>query len=436
MLCGGETCFVLGEHEPTAFHTPAGHTLLDVASDKNAAYGLYMKVVDDRNDPFPGRFGAYYYTRQLPDGKLKPLLPWRIPGALTLKNGKPHITYLRNAQDATESYFADFRKLPNAGTALMGTSNRDGRQSWGQIYYLNGLLDLVSTQYPKPLLPLGATQKQEIADRITVEMQLLDRLLTDSEWLNARRYSMHREPLAAPMHLSRALRLMQRYMHEHPAPVPMKNFVQLKKDTLDLKRTFSEIATLDDGRQYLKYRHGVAFWADGLNMPHNYQTGWAEGLVMGYGNDLPEAGRDLVRDIYSIWYEYEIQPRLGADDWHWHYWWGTALKGYTKADNLSTNTPEYIGDPSLAHISYRTMDAMGALEVMKVVHDALPAAVKPYLKEGIENGNLYPFASEAFSPEERPCIPKRIARFYARYPSVYEMQNAVWALSALNRTCD
>lgn len=434
MLCGGETCFTLGKGEPVAHASPTGHSLLDVASDGHAAYGLYMKTVDDRQASFPGRFSPFYFTRQLPDGELKPVPASRIPYRFRMADGKPHFDALHSA-NAVDSYLADFQHLPNSGTALMGTSNRDGRQSWGQVYYLNGLLDLVSTKYQPPLLPLNAQQRTAIEKRITLEMQLLDRLLADKEALHSRRYSIERAPITVSMHLGRALRVMTRYRNEHPAPVPLQHYGMLKEQARSLAGTVSHAQTLPDGRQYLAFPKGVAFWADGVNLPHNMQTGWAEGLVMAYGEQLPAASQKLVRDIFSIWLEDEIAPRLGRNDWKWHYWWGLAAKGYRADSGISTHTPEYKGDSSFAHISYRTMDAMAALEAMKVLPDILPPGTKQYLKKGVEAGGLYPFTSEAFAANDLPCIPPRIARFYARYPSIYEMQNAVWALAALAQGC-
>ncbi len=437
MICGGETCYTLEDDVAVAHRASArGYTLLDVATDGKATFGLYMRQVDDRFNSFPRPLQPYYFVRQLPDGRMKALNASQIPHRLSVKDRRPYVTYLKTEQDATDSYFDDFAKLPNAGTALIGTTNRDGRQSWGQIYYLNGLLDLISTKYNPPLLPLSEAQRTAIADRLTLEMQLLDRLLASEEWLYSRRYSIKRAPLAASMHLSRALRIMKRYADEHPHPVAMRSFETLKKETLRLDRTFTQPDVLPDGRHYLRYVRGSAFWSDGLNVPHNYQTGWAEGLVVGYGDTVPEAAKPLLRGIFSIWYDEEIAKRLGTRDWQWRYWWGQAFDGYTKEQNLSDNTPEYAGDPLIAHISYRTMDSMAALEVMKRMPDILPAQVKSFIAEGVERGTLYPFTLEAFEPDDRPCIPYRVARFYARYPSVYEMQNAVWALSALHRRCN
>ncbi len=118
----------------------------------------------------------------------------------------------------------------------------------------------------------------------------------------------------------------------------------------------------------------------------------------------------------------------------WNYWWGWGQHGWRADDGISANRPEYEGSEYIAHISYRTIDAMAMLNVGRLFPEALPDGLLDYIQQGVEDGGLYLFVSEELYLYGRiPAIPRNLAVQYLRMNSPWEIQNTAWAYRALGR---
>lgn len=81
----------------------------------------------------------------------------------------------------------------------------------------------------------------------------------------------------------------------------------------------------------------------------------------------------------------------------------------------------------IAHISYRSMDALALLEAERA---GIPVPFgRARIAELIETGYLYPFVSEGMSAPVK--IPFHIARHYARSSLPWQFENQAWVLGGL-----
>lgn len=88
---------------------------------------------------------------------------------------------------------------------------------------------------------------------------------------------------------------------------------------------------------YLLTAKGEPFWCDGIGAPFNYLC--SAGQVLLYLHAITGRPGFLRKaTAVALLFKHRLQ-RLGNGAYQWDYWWGPGEAGWTKADDLSVNTP-------------------------------------------------------------------------------------------------
>ncbi|EOI6440519.1 hypothetical protein ACMU9S_003590, partial [Vibrio cholerae] len=177
---------------------------------------------------------------------------------------------------------------------------------------------------------------------------------------------------------------------------------------------------------YPYFKIGYPFWADGANLPYNYVSGISLGLL-NYPN---------YKD-YSKIMEYltpllsEIQ-KISNADLAWRYWWGIGNSGWNETQNVSFNTPNYIGNrDGLAHITYLTIDAKAVLSLNKRVE--LDEKIIDRIEKMTKKGLLLPSVNEFYSKSEFLSLETTPRLRYSRASAIWELQSQPYALEQFEK---
>jgi hypothetical protein len=122
----------------------------------------------------------------------------------------------------------------------------------------------------------------------------------------------------------------------------------------------------------------------------------------------------------------------------WNYSWGDILEGWTAADNVSTNTPDWKGDKSNttgAHVSYRSMDAAAVLQANAQLKLGLSDSILIHIRDLMAEGWLLPLISSHLVDNGlEPVLQPQIALWQGRAAFAYDAPSQVWAIFSLVRS--
>jgi len=356
---------------------------------------------------------------------------------------------LFHAQDSTalrQIMTSDLETNHASGVMELGINNIEGRIAWSQIYFLNGLMDLLwlamaDEAAAELWLPLVAPLRQ----RLDLEIFLLNQLLNTEYEFRTRAFTVGREPALFAVQTSRLLLLFNRYMRLFPDGLQLSSLPQLRRSVLSLQGHIEVLATAGEGsiepepgRSYLHWPKGSAFYFDGLNVPYNHQNEWAY-AVFDTLKDAPPtneternalaAATDIVTQFFSAIASQGEMPASGM----WPYWWGQARAGWTAEQGVSRNRPEYAGDNLTAWISFRSIDAMTVLAAGTHLQSAREEKLRNSIATLVHAGLLFPFVAAGFDAQERLPLPNRApALAYARMTAPSDLQSAVYAYYTLH----
>lgn len=353
-------------------------------------------------------------------------------------NLRPNGEYdtVRDADGVARALRADLMRNHGSGVMELGSNNVEGRVPWSQIYFLNGLMDLVLTaradaQSADRFGPLVADAKR----RIDIEMYVLNRLLSDRDFLTEG-FTVNRAPVLYAVQTSRLLLLFNRYARELRNGARLSTHQELADLTLTLRGHIDVVTTespqMRADRPYLYWPRGSAAYFDGLNVPYNHQNEWAYAVtdtlsgrtrITAEDRDARDASIAMVDTFLDEVAPQGTMPQSGE----WPYWWGRARNPWTEADDVSVNTRAYRGDTLVSFISFRTIDVMSVLAVKGA--EPLGASIETLIR----TGKVYPFAAASFVKYGFiPRIEQRVALHYARASAPWDTQSAVWALASLD----
>jgi hypothetical protein len=432
-LCGNNRCFTITSQGQTLewnLGELANHEFVEVGIRGRGAAALLRKQHDDRINGSIGSDAAQYHLVLFGiEGvtsltAAKPGVPWDVHW----RGAVPHYRIAETKSDLSRVFFFDFNRMGWRGPADFGANNLEGRIAWSQVYYLHGLLSILSGKIPD----LKLNDDSELLRRLTTELNLMGSLC-DQEYpgFRVKRYSLDREPLLFALHLGRIAALMARAHELLKLPITGHCLRMLNKELLNLEHTVEEQASYTVAglpRRYLRYRSGSQFWADGANVPYNYVSGYVEGMLL----SQPATADDirLASEMLSPLIKNEMSDTMPNA---WKYWWGQGDDGWSEKDGISLNTLRYQGNQrTLAHITYRTMDAKALLELARHSPGALPATLVQHLRTLTAEGWLLPDMNEYWSKTGNavPVSPYPSLR-YARSSAVWELQAQVWALASI-----
>ncbi|MCG6121922.1 MAG: hypothetical protein MEP57_04345 [Microvirga sp.] len=362
-----------------------------------------------------------------------------VPFALALREDALSVEYARAPADFARMFAFDATRAQQTGLMEFGIGNEEGRIPWSQIYYLNGLIDLLLLiDADEAMREAFGGQAQQIRTRLDLEMVWLERHWREGLYAT-QAFTVDRSPALFAVQTSRLLLLMDRYVTEiargarSPAHEDVRRAVHCLDGHIEVLARGGEPARwMSRGAAHLRWPKGSQFSFDGLAVPFNHQNEWAYAVLRtGSVEACPQARAAAVEILDH--FATRIAP-MGAlpGNGVWDYWWGVAHDGWSEEDGVSTNRPSYPGDKIRAWISFRTIDAMALLAGAD--HLPYPTAENALVavRSLTEKGLLYPFASyELARRGEAVRLERDVALTYARISAPWEMQSAVWAYRSL-----
>ncbi len=362
-----------------------------------------------------------------------------VAWGLAWSQGRLQIEYARSADQLRNVFLRDFLSAQHSGWLETGISNEEGRIPWSQIYYLNGLLDMLEVSRRSeaafrifgPLLPAAR-------QRLDLEIGLIEQHYTKGRF-QTRAFTVDRSRALFAVQTARLLLLLERYMKEVPAPRQFASLPALKRDVLELRnhidvlaRTGEKPEWISPGQAHLRWPKGSKFYFDGVAVPFNHQNEWAYAVAMAADSRKDAAPYRAAREIAQLFISRVAPEGNLPGDGEWNYWWGQAFDGWSRLDNVSENKPEYPGDKGKAWISFRTIDAMS---LMAVTRQGSPLLHKNAVSSAASlagRGLLYPLVNQSLASETGALhLSAKVANGYSRLTSPWELANVIWSLSRL-----
>lgn len=419
--CAEQGCILFEAAAPRIIKPAAwaGRELIEAAGDGTQAFGLFQLAPDDRVDRLPSGDEPVHFVCRISDESPCEALPPKVPAELTVVDGAWRVRYAESREERIAVLVRDLERSPEQRFRF--DTNFEGRIAWAQVYVLEAFVDILSAgeAFP-PALVAHARQ------RLTEELEGIATLNRLEPWFWSKRYSLERQRLATIVHLGRISSLVERARR-----IPgIGDFAELSQSL------GADLASLDRmmerrwGRGFAVKR-GVAFWLDGAAVPWNLQSAWVESMAR------RGQARDAVAGMAALIIE---QERLSELPVTWRYAWGPMHDGWTRADNISNNTPDWEGNKTrdiggIAHVSYRTMDARALLVAHRLMQVPLPPGLLDHLQRLVQGGRLRPSLSpELIQLGKRPIFDSAIARMHSRAGRPIQIQDQVWALTLVPAT--
>jgi hypothetical protein len=435
LVCGQSGCWKLrlvngvmaAEEGLIAPKAWAGFIQLDVFIRGNEPRALLRRDDDDRFTPPPAIDAVIY--RDCPilrEGDCIDLPRGKVPVNIDA-NGA--VQFISSCTDIAAVLQRDLARLPNSGLTFVGMNNYEGRIPWGQVYVLDGLADVVE----RLALNGKAFDSLRQAALVRLEMDIAfwaELAKGAAPGFLSRRYSLERADILSSLHQARAARVMARIQALAPDARMASALNRIGADLLDLKATIESVDPTG-----MAVKKGVRFWFDGGNAPWNFQSGWIEGLVALHrsGIDVSSRKADARAMIHSF-----IATEIGVRRPNlWQYCAGRCQEGWTAADNVSVNTPNWEGNKtrtSSAHVSYRSMDARAILDAKATWQMSEYDWFGGYVRDLVEQGWLYPMVGAPLSQfSERPKLHAGLVGRYGRASIPFDIHNQIWAFDQMAR---
>jgi hypothetical protein len=407
----------------------AGYDIVEIRFAEKNAYALLRRSPDSETGnpdyslapytvvslPYPSSGGSTFtYTVD------HDCLPFR----LRMEDGLPNWSCAKTPVELAEVFKGDIRRVPHGGLGDIGLNNSEGRIAWSLVYSLNALLHLDNHYTPQ----LAKASNWHFEKLILVNaLELIAKQGVDTIFgYSSRRYSLNRKPILFALHLGRISQLLS------SGELLGYGSDNIKKALKVLRAEMHSLNLTAERRMYvypyetLGYRKGIDFWADGSNVPYNYISGYVHGFLSSV--NTPENYALDMKNLLSPL----INNELSYDSFQWHYWWGYGKNGWTSDDLLSLNTPDYIGSSGIAHISYRSMDAMAVLRLAKVNPMFVDEKVLLKIRNLVSSGYLLPYVNqEIIGSNGHNTIDRRVALYYGRSASPSELHAQLFALESL-----
>jgi hypothetical protein len=438
-LCGGNRCYTVNltlvakrRVVSWALEALGPYEFVELAFRGQSAFALVRKkTIEDQDAYSPIPTEPFQVAMLSPTGAVLQPLPVKegTPWGVEWQGGSGAIRIARRAADYAAVLRYDFARMPFAGVMDFGANNQEGRVAWSQVYYLQGLVSLLDA-HPAA----DAALRESVRHRLMAEVEHIVRLVGDRyPGLAARRYSIDREPLLFALHLGRVAHLLGN-MRDVGISTPQLNRALsiLQQQLLKLDETVERQVIPSASAinlPTLAYRRGVPFWADGVNVPHNYISGYVSGLLSSKGTRAVKQARQLSKFILANEFSGRKLPTS------WRYWAATGDAGWQEKEGISLNTPAWGGNRgALAHITYRSMDAVALAQLQRLAPNSVPRKLVEHFADLTARGWLLPFVNEELRKQNRALmLDAEVGRYYSRSAAAWELQSQVAALRSIAR---
>lgn len=431
-LAGGNVIYTIkstGKILPWKVEQLSLFEIVEIAFENDRAAAILRKKHDGVYDGAILEEHSNYYVGLMDcsGAIINPIKEIGIPWGICRLKGVPVYRLAKTGPEYIQVFNYDLNRMWHGGIMEYGANNLEGRIAWSQVYYLHGLLSILSGQVPH----LAPDKNGILQRRVKDELQLVISL-SEKEYpgYRVKRYSIDREPLLFALHLGRIATLLVRSQKMKGLFIPGDYLEKIQQEMLSLQSTVEEkyFCIFNQKRlPYLKYRTGYPFWADGANVPYNYVSGYVEGLLM------------LAKDKVVLKWLCNLLDYILLNEFNnklpylWRYWGGVGDIGWQEDSKTSLNTLSYSGNKNAyAHISYRTMDARALIVMFNLFPKRRLLTLINHFRFLVENGWLYPSLNELLSiAGNRVTLNEYVCKRYARSSSVSDIQNQVWAIDQL-----
>lgn len=437
-LAGGNVQMQLGGDGPGSIQRIEGcrHVLESAATPKGLAHLCVAALFDEQSH-------ARAPVIVAPAGLMPPPIdtaagvPWNLRWSL----GALQIDHARHPQQLRRMLRRDLAATAPGGWMELGINNEEGRIPWSQVYYLNGLLDLLDLgRRDAAALALFGPLLGEVRHRLDIEMQWLDAHVLEGRH-RTRAFTIDRSPALFGVQTARLLLVLHRYLNEVPQALPLASYSALQHAVPMLEQHIEVLATAGEeerwirpGTHHLRWPKGSKFAFDGMPVPFNHQNEWAYAVLATADAQTPAAALLAAGDVLQHFVDRIAPAGALPASGRWDYWWGRAYDGWNEPHRYSDNTPRYGGDRIKAWISFRTIDAMALVTGAPRLGEPMAANALRSAQDLAARGLLYPFANHAWIAQSPQIhLAPAVALEYGRVSAPWELGNAAWSLAVLGR---
>lgn len=351
----------------------------------------------------------------------------------TINENTGNIESVSDPKDLIKILEKDITSMQCSGIMEMGSNNLEGRVPWAQVYYLNGLTDFLMPEFTEKIQVPGYSAFQDrVRQRLKIEMDILEQLVHSKKSLVSKRYNLNRELHDCALHYDRVMQLFCRYYRV--IGKKYNGFDKMIQKGLDYEGTVEKVLIAEQGNadgvtqgnEYLIQDEGGIF--EKTVAPYNYMSAYVSNVCVAEQNGY-QIPRKYIKRAENF-----ISILLSSDNYLdydteclWPYYYGMPYVGWEDREN--NTIPYFNGQTYDAHISYRSMDAVAIIYASKVIPQLYDEKNIEYLKEGVENGKLYPFVNEALieSGYSEALIPFENYKEWIRPHHDWNIQNTAWA---------
>jgi len=408
------------------------HEIVEINFNDDAAAAIIRRLHDDRRDGgLTERFACYELATLGPKGCSVDAIPRQgVPWKVQWTSGKPDYRLACDPAELAAVFVHDFHQIRLGGVMDLGGNNLEGRVAWSQSYYLHGMLSMLSG----PLIQHLPDAQSVLRKRAELETNLLAQLVvTDWPGLMCQRYSVGREPLRFALHVGRTLELLLRAERVlGPNEITSAAIFKLDYTLSEFRECVETLGSASEGGlnfETMTYRRGFPFWADGCNVPFNFLSGVACGLLGGSPSDVAiQLSERLMQPLLSL----ELSGRSKVT---WRYWWSRGDAGWSRNEAVSSNTPSWNGNKGMtADISYRSIDALAVLALARCRPGSVTATTVSHLRDLTAQGWLWPLVNQELERTGTAAtLTKDAAMRFARSSTASGLQSQPWALADLAR---
>lgn len=356
-------------------------------------------------------------------------IPFRIDQTMSTR-----YNCARTGQDFKELIAFEIEKFNHQGLLFFGASNREGRIPWSQYYYLTAFTSILSGRAD---FIAREDDWNTLRKRTCREIELIAARGQDGlSGYQSNRYSLYRASLLFALHLGRIGSLLSEYKSigctTDGRQLVERVSEEVRKELIAMEKTVEEPWKIHDPNlgeiNSFRYRKGVAFWADGANVPYNYISAIAQGSIDLSWQEVPDV---TLMTRFRGTFDFFVQDSKLLEVSTWPYWWGLGYDGWSSVDAISLNSPAYTGTKKNADISYRVMDANALLTYSQIDKSRRITNAVHQIRKLIAAGKLPPEVNDRLVRVAAPETPAANSRHYFSRASLpADMGNLVWALES------
>lgn len=405
------------------------HEIIELIFQGNKAYALIKEIHSGYESNFFQDGSTFKLAKLGQDSSII------LENNINSENGIPYnikiiddnITWdiANNKSSFTNLLRFDLNRMHNNGWMEFGSNNYEGRVAWLQTYYLNSLLWLLESDSHGEKI-ITEDFKNILHYTLRDEIKYLCLIcLSDSPSLFSKRYSFNREPILFALHIARISTILKSSLGIFDDNVISESLLKLNNELHYLDNTVEQLVE-EDSLLTLAYKKGSPFWADGVNVPYNYISGYVEGLLLSSSSQsFLSLSEQLLQPIKT-----EIENSSNV----WTYWGGVGNRGWSINEHISVNTPAWHGsNDKVAHITYRTMDAKSLLQLYKITKNKDLLVVVDKIKNLVQEGLLLPELNQILVDLNLEVkLPKVVGKYYSRPTSPWQISSQIWALISLS----